>query len=85
MNNIIINIWAGIAILIFSYITWGALDDPNNKTLHKICIFIAMSNTGVLIACLLHLRTCLKDHADIYKKNDVIEKKIDRISGDLPH
>lgn len=86
MNNIIFNIWIAVGILIFSYVSWGALDSiTNNRSLHKLAIFISIANTGFIISCLLHLRTCLKDHSDIYKKNDLIEKKIDKILGDLPH
>lgn len=82
MNTVITNIWLAVAILIASYILWGALDSFNNKDIIKITIFL---NVGGFAACFLHFRTFLRDHADIYKKSEVIERKIEKILGDLPH
>lgn len=82
MNSVIINIWLAVGILILAYISWGALESFNNKQLAKIALFILV---GGFAACIMHLRTCLKDHAHIYKKSEDISKMLNRISGDLPH
>lgn len=82
MNRVIINIWMAVAILILSYIAWEALESFNNKALHKISIFIML---GGFVACVLHFRTILRDHKDIYDKAEEVNKNVKKIAGDLPH
>lgn len=81
MNRVIFNIWLAVAILILAYIAWGALDSFNNKDLHKISIFVVV---GGFTACILHFRTILRDHKDIYDKAEEVNKNVKKIAGDLP-
>lgn len=82
MNRVIFNIWMAVGILILSYIAWEALDSFNNKNLLKIAIFILV---GGFIASILHFRTILRDHKDIYDKVEEVNKNVKKIAGDLPH
>lgn len=82
MNKVILNIWLAAAILILSYISWGALDSFNNKDLQKVALFIMI---GGFTTCILHFRTILRDHKDIYDKAEEVNKNVKKIAGDLPH
>lgn len=55
----------GILIDDIEFFFWSSI------ILHGVTLF-------VLYVCIMHLKTCMKDHAQIYKA-------IMRISGDLPH
>lgn len=54
------------------------LDKFTIKELVGFLFLFHLGGLAALYACILHLRTCLRDHAQIYKA-------IMKISGDLPH
>lgn len=54
------------------------IDKFTIKELLTLIILLNIGGLASIYACIAHLRTCLKDHAQIYKA-------ITRISGDLPH
>lgn len=54
------------------------IDKFTIKEIISIVLILQIGGIVAIYACILHLKTCLKDHAQIYKA-------IMRISGDMPH